>query len=199
VVAVDARTGRQVWRTPVPMASVSAPVTGRGLVVVAGVRDCADPHLTVVAVDARRGQPAWQRSVAAENPCAFGLQLRLAGDVVVAGGPNPDELPPGLAHPGDTCNHPAAAHSRATGLDLATGRPRWQAPTTAGAVFAASASIVIAASTSPGCPGDHDLACQAKIDPADHETKVHDQRGLGWSLDCAVTRRQLGRPLHRRR
>jgi outer membrane protein assembly factor BamB len=128
------------------MASVSAPVTGRGLVVVVGTRDCEDQHLSVVAVDAKTGQPAWQRSVAAEYPCSYGSELRLAGDVVVAGGPDPDVI-----RPGNTCDNPVAARFPATGLDLATGRPRWHAPTTAGAVIAASAGIVIAAGTSPGC------------------------------------------------
>jgi outer membrane protein assembly factor BamB len=57
----------------------------------------------------------------------------------------------GVAHPGNACKHPAAASFPATGLDLATGRPRWHAPTAAGAVLAASPGIVIAAGTSPGC------------------------------------------------
>jgi outer membrane protein assembly factor BamB len=121
------------------------------LVVVAGTRDCNDPHLTVVAVDAKTGRPAWRRSVPADNPCLFSATLPaplLAGHVVVVGGPNPGE---GGAHPGNACNHPVAARLRATGLDLATGRPRWQAPTAAGAVLAASGRIVIAAGTSPGC------------------------------------------------
>jgi outer membrane protein assembly factor BamB len=150
VVAVEARTGRRVWRTPVPMAAISAPVTGRGLVVVAGTRDCNDPHLTVVAVDAKTGRPAWRRSVPTDNPClgATPPVPLLAGHVVVAGGPNPGE---GGAHPGTACNHPVAARLRATGLELATGRPRWQEPTAAGAVLAASRRIVIAAGTSPGC------------------------------------------------
>jgi outer membrane protein assembly factor BamB len=75
LVGVDARTGRQVWRTPVPMASVSAPVTGHGLVVVAGTRDCNDAHLSVVAVDAKTGRPAWQRSVGASSLSAVTLLL----------------------------------------------------------------------------------------------------------------------------
>jgi outer membrane protein assembly factor BamB len=91
LVGVDARTGRQQWRTPVPMASVSAPVTGRGLVVVVGTRDCEDPHLSVVAVDAKTGQPAWQRSVASEK---LSGTSRFAGTLVRApAGRN-------LAHPG---------------------------------------------------------------------------------------------------
>jgi outer membrane protein assembly factor BamB len=151
LVGLDARTGRQLWRTLVPMASVSAPVTGRGLVVVVGTRDCNDPHLSVVAVDATTGEPAWQRSVAVENPCGFGpAPLRLAGDVVVAGGPNAGGGG-GLAHPGNACDQPVPARSTATGLDLVTGSPRWHAPATVGEVFAASPSIVIAASTSAGC------------------------------------------------
>jgi len=150
LVAVDARTGRQLWRTPVPMASVSAPVTGRGLVVVAGTRDCNDPHLSVVAVNAKTGQPTWQRSVAADNPCSFTPPLRLAEDVVVVGGPDPD-VGGGVAKPGNACDHPVAVNSAATGLDLATGSPRWQAPAAAGRILAASAGTVIADSASPGC------------------------------------------------
>jgi outer membrane protein assembly factor BamB len=133
------------------VSSQAAPVIGRGLVVVVGTRDCNDPQLSVVALNAKTGQPAWQRSVAVENPCGFGpAPLRLAGDVV-AGGPNFAGGAGGLAHPGNACDHPVPAHSLATGLDLATGSPRWQAPATAGDVYAASPSIVIAGSTSPGC------------------------------------------------
>jgi outer membrane protein assembly factor BamB len=132
------------------MASVSAPVTGRGLVVVAGTRDCNDRHLSVVAMNAKTGQPAWQRTVAAENPCSFGPLLRLAGDVVVVGGPDPD-VGGGVAQPGNACDHPVAAGSAATGLNLATGGPRWQAPAAAGRVLAASVGTVIADSASPGC------------------------------------------------
>src|SRR5262245_1522126 len=95
-----------------------------------------------------RGQLAWQRTVAAEDPCSYGSALRLAGDVVVAGGPYPGG---GVARPCNACNHRVAARFPATGLDLATGSPRWHAPAAAGAVLAASAGIVIAAGTSPGC------------------------------------------------
>jgi len=131
------------------MASVSAPVTGRGLVVVAGTRDCAGPNLTVVAVNAKTGQPAWQHTVAAQDPCG-GSALWLAGDVVVAGGPYPD-LVGSVAPSSGACDHTVAARSTATGLDLATGKPRWQAPSKAGEVLAASPGIVIAASTSHAC------------------------------------------------
>jgi hypothetical protein len=78
------------------MASVSEPMVSGGLVVVAGTGDCNDPRLTVAAVNAETERLAWQRSVAAQNPCGYRVPVHVAGGVVVAGGKlNGAAEPPG--------------------------------------------------------------------------------------------------------
>jgi outer membrane protein assembly factor BamB len=146
LVAVDAVSGRQLWRTPLPMATVSQPVVGGGLVIVAGTSDCGKSHLTVVAVHATTGRLAWQRSVKAQHPCSYNAEPHLAGDVVVAGGPlgAPEEPPSG-------CDQPGVKAPAAVGLDLATGQQRWQPPGIAGEVLAASPDVVVARGANPGC------------------------------------------------
>jgi outer membrane protein assembly factor BamB len=128
------------------MASVSDPVVSGGLVVVAGTVDCNLPRLTVAALDAETGRLAWQSSVGTPDPCGYGPPLHLAGDVVVAGGPLG-----GSADPPGPCDKSGTGVPAATGLDLATGQQRWQAPSIAGEVLAATSDTVIARGASPGC------------------------------------------------
>jgi outer membrane protein assembly factor BamB len=147
LVAVDARTGQQRWRTELPMASVSEPVVRGGLVVLAGTSDCDASRLTVAAVRADTGRPAWQSAVAARNLCA-GDSVQVADGTVVAGGPLGDsaDLPGLCAGSGAKGAGPAAV-----GLDLATGVQRWQAPQVAGGVLGATSDTVIARGANPGC------------------------------------------------
>ena len=148
LVAVDARTGRQKWRTELPMATVSEPVLSGGLLVVTGTEDCAGSRLTVAAVRADTGQPAWQSEVTAQNICGFGVSVHVAGGNVVAGGPlggNAD-FPGSCATSGT-----AAVGPRAVGLNLSTGKQRWQAPPVAGEVLAATSDTVIVRGANQGC------------------------------------------------
>jgi outer membrane protein assembly factor BamB len=148
LVAVDARTGRQQWRTGLPMASVSEPVVSGGLVVVAGTDDCAGSRLTVAAVRADTGQPAWQSAVAAQNICGFDVGVHVTDGIVVAGGllGGSADLPGSCAASGG-----AAVGPRAVGLDLSTGKQRWLAPPAAGEVLASTSDTVIARGANPGC------------------------------------------------
>lgn len=148
LVAVDARTGRQQWRTELPMASVSEPVVSGALVIVAGTDDCAGSRLTVAAVRADNGQPAWQSAVAAQNICAFDVGVHVANGIVVAGGPLGGSAdPPGSC----TASGRAVAGPRAVALDLTTGKQRWQAPPATGEVLAATSATVITRGANPGC------------------------------------------------
>ena len=149
LLAVNARTGQTRWRTSLPIASVSEPVVGGGLVVVAGTPDCRDPTLTVVALLAATGHLAWRRSIGIPSSCGEN-PVHLAGDVIIAGGPPGGDLG-GYAHPRNKCDRPQQQGAAATGLDLATGNPRWHAPSAAGQVLAVSSDTVLANGTSPGC------------------------------------------------
>ncbi len=116
---------------------------------VAGTLDCRDPTLTVVALRAATGQLAWRRSIGVPSSCGEN-PVRLAGAVIVAGGPPGGDLG-GYAHPHNKCDSPRPQGAAATGLDLATGNPRWHAPPAAGQVLAVSTDTVLANGTSPGC------------------------------------------------
>jgi outer membrane protein assembly factor BamB len=144
LVAVDPHTGSQLWRARLPMTTVSTPVVSGDLVIVAGLRDCNAPQLTVAAVDAKSGRLLWQRSVPAADPCSGDLAPRIVGHVVVAGGPIG---PPGLHGVPNACNPSVTGGIAASGLDVATGKPRWRAPPAAGQIVAATADTVIAIST----------------------------------------------------
>jgi outer membrane protein assembly factor BamB len=149
LVAVDARTGQQRWKTALPMATVSEPVLSGGLVVVAGTTDCNIPLLTVAAVQAETGQLVWQRAVPAQNPCPYSLILHITAGIVVAGGP----LQPGAGLP-TPCTTPLTGQAPGpppVGLDLVTGVQRWQAPAVTGEVLAATTDTVIARGANLGC------------------------------------------------
>lgn len=148
VVAVDARTGRQRWRTALPMATVSAPVVSGELVVVVGVYDCNATQMTVAALQSTTGRLVWQRAVATQNPCAYDVPLHVTAGIVVAGGRLGDSGPgPGRC----ALSGPAAAGPRAVGLDLKTGQQRWQEPTAAALVLAATSDTLIARGARQGC------------------------------------------------
>jgi len=172
LLALDSNTGRQLWRAPLPMASVSKPVVSGGLVLVAGTDDCDIHRVTVAAVRAESGQLAWQSSVAVPEPCTFASLLSLAGGVVVVGGPTTVMPDPRIASCDRTTPGPPAV-----ALDVATGKQRWQAPVTTSVVLAATSTSVIMSGPTPDCV----VGLDAKSGLARWTVKSKAQSVLAWS------------------
>jgi outer membrane protein assembly factor BamB len=144
--AWDATTGKTRWTVVLPIASVSAPVTAAGVIVVAGTRDCNLRYLTVVAYRVATGKRAWLVRVPTADPCGYLTPLHLSGGVVIAGGPI--ESTQGL---GTSCSAAQPRSVPAVGLDPATGHKRWTEPASGGAILGATSSVVITDGTGFPC------------------------------------------------
>lgn len=127
LVAVGALTGRQLWRTQVPMSTVSAPLVAGDLLIVGGTDDCHSNRMTVAGVRALTGATAWHVSVAAVLPCDFNERVFLAGDVVVAGGSLGGSADGKPGCPPSSSAQPSGVQTAAlVGLNAVTGRQLWR-------------------------------------------------------------------------
>ncbi len=149
LVALDALTGRQRWRTQLPMATISTPLVAGDLVVVGGTDDCKSNRLTVAGLRTATGQVVWRASVPVAMPCSYPPRVLLAGDVVVAGD--------GLGATAGTCPLSTTSKQRAVGqtaalvgLDVATGRQRWRAPAAVAMTLGTTADLALT-STGGSC------------------------------------------------
>ncbi|BEP13746.1 hypothetical protein acdb102_20570 [Acidothermaceae bacterium B102] len=144
--ALDSATGTLRWKVPLPIDTISAPVTADGVVVVDGTRDCKLPYLTVVAYRVDTGKIAWRTTVPSSEPCSFQTAIYTSGGVIIAGGPA--QTTQGLTR---SCSAHRPRLSPAVGLNPATGRRRWKEPATGGAILAVTASTVLTDGTGFPC------------------------------------------------
>jgi outer membrane protein assembly factor BamB len=71
VVALDAKTGKVVWRVPYHECVAASPTVSRRVIYVAMLNPCSEPHDTasglLVALSARTGKEIWRRTIGASE------------------------------------------------------------------------------------------------------------------------------------
>ncbi len=124
MVAVDAATGRQLWRTPLGEELIGSPAVADGLVYVYGGSYYDDPRGRLFALSASTGTVVWQVAThggQCGGALAYHNTPQVAGGVVVLRGP--------------------AGYLR--GLDTRSGRERWRVPTGDVPVASTSTRVIV--------------------------------------------------------
>ncbi len=124
MVAVDAATGRQLWRTPLDEELIGSPAVADGLVYVYGGSYHDDPRGRLFALSASTGKVVWQVAThggQCGGAAAYHKTPQVAGGVVVLRGPA----------------------GYLSGLDARSGRERWRVPTGDVPVAGTSARVIV--------------------------------------------------------
>jgi outer membrane protein assembly factor BamB len=122
LIALDPRSGAQLWSTRLPVASIGTPTVVDGLAYVFGGSQMSSDVGTIFAVDVGTGGRVWQAAV--EEPLcggAVGIPPDVAGGVAVVGGPR----------------------GAIRGLDARTGKELWRVRGTTGPVAGGTDYLVV--------------------------------------------------------
>src|SRR5918912_4254995 len=126
MVAVDAATGRQLWRTPLGEELIGSPAVADGLVYLYGGSYYDDPRGRLFALSASTGKIVWQVAThggQCGGALAYHNTPQVAGGVAVLRGP--------------------AGYLR--GLDTRTGQERWRVPMNAVPVGGTATRVIVGA------------------------------------------------------